>query len=150
MAHLRGNIDDRAGQLGFDETARDRLRHEKRGAHIEREDRVEILDLDVGEVSRSVHAGIIDQNLKRLAVGDGLLRSLDVGDIEHQRFGLLPAVADRGGGGFNLGFGARRKRDMRAGRSQRRRRRKPNAAPAAGDQRALAVETEGGSFGEAD
>ena len=39
---------------------------------------------------------------------------------------------------------------MRAGRGQRRRRRKPDAAAAAGDERAPAVEAEGGSLGERD
>ena len=39
---------------------------------------------------------------------------------------------------------------MRAGLRQRGRRREPNAAPAAGDERALAVETEGRSCGEVD
>jgi hypothetical protein len=51
---------------------------------------------------------------------------------------------------LDLGFGARGKRHLRTGGGQRRGRRKPDAAPAAGDQRALAVEAEGGSPGEVD
>ena len=39
---------------------------------------------------------------------------------------------------------------MRAGCRQRRGRRKPDAASAAGDERALAVEAEGGGLGEVD
>jgi hypothetical protein len=39
---------------------------------------------------------------------------------------------------------------MRAGLRERRRRRQPDAAPAAGDERAPAVEAEGRGFGEVD
>ena len=49
-----------------------------------------------------------------------------------------------------LGFGAGRQRHMRAGFRQRRRCGEPDAAPAAGDERALAVEAERGGLGEVD
>ena len=45
MAHLRGDVDDRAGQLRLDQPQRHRLRHEERGADVELDDGVEILDL---------------------------------------------------------------------------------------------------------
>ena len=133
MAHLRRDIDDGAGQFCFDEAARHRLRHEERGAHVERKDRVEILDLDVGQIGRSIHPGIIDQNLKRRGGGDRAPHGFDVGHVQHQRIGAIAARADRGRGFLDLGLGARRERDLRAGRRQGRRRRKPDAAPAAGD-----------------
>ena len=134
------------GSFAVDQPQRHRLRHEERRAHVEREDRVEILDLDVRQRSRPVHAGIVDENLKRLGRGDRPPRGLDVGDVEHQRVGLLAARADRRRRILDFAFGARGERHMRAGRRQRRRRRKPDAAPAAGDQRALAVEAEAREF----
>ena len=129
---------------------RHRLRHEERSAHVERKDGVEILDFDVGQMRRPIHAGIVDEDLKRFGRGDSLPRGLDVGHVEHQRVGFLAAGADRGRRVFDFLFGARGECDMRAGRRQRRRRREPDAAPAAGNQRTPAVEPEGRSLGELD
>ena len=99
---------------------------------------------------RPIHAGVVDEDLKRLGRGDRLSRGLDVGDVEHQRVGLLAAGADGTRRILDFLFGARGERDMRAGRGQRRRRRKPDAAAAAGNQRAPAVEAEGCTLGELD
>ena len=130
------------GSFATDQPQRHRLRHEERGAHIERENGVEVLDLDVRQMRRPVHAGIVDEDLKRFGRGDRLSRGLDVGDIEHQRVGLLAAGADGARRILDFLLGARGECHMRAGRGQRRRRRKPDAAATAGDERALAVEPE--------
>ena len=97
-----------------------------------------------GSIGRPVHAGIVDQDLIGRARGQAPAHRVDVGDVEHQRIGLLPARADGGGGLLDFAFGARRERHMRASIGQRRRCRQPDAAPAAGHQRAAAVEAEGG------
>jgi hypothetical protein len=126
------------------------LRHEKRRAHVERENRIEVFDLDVSQQRRTIHAGIVDENLKRLCRRNRLSRGLDVGDIDNERVGLLASRTDCRSRFFDLGFGTRRERHMRAGLRQCRGCRQPDAAPAAGDQRASAVETKGGSLGEVD
>jgi hypothetical protein len=95
------------------------------------------------EISRPIHSGIVDKDRKRLRLRDCLSRRVDVGHIQHQGFGLFAARADCGGGIVGLGFGSRGKNYMCARRGQRRSRRKSDAAPAASDQRALAVEAEG-------
>jgi hypothetical protein len=150
MAHLRRDVDNRTRQFRRDQPQRHRVRHEEGGADIERENRVEILDGDVRQISRAVHAGIVDEDLKRRRLRDRLSHGADVGDIEHQCLGLLAARADCRGGILDLGSGARRQRHVRAGRGQRRSCREPDAAPAAGDQRALSVEAERWSFSEID
>src|SRR5262249_47348854 len=73
-----------------------------------------------------------------------------IGDVELERVGLVAARGDRLRRGLDLLARARGERHVRAGLCQRRRRSEPDAASAAGDQRALAVETEGGRFGEID
>ena len=103
------------GSLASIKPQRHRLRHEERGAHVKRKYRVEILDLDVRQKRRAVHAGIVDQDLKRRGGGDGAPYGLDIGDVEHERIGPLAARADRGGGVLDLALGARRERHMRAG-----------------------------------
>ena len=143
MAHLRGDVDDRAGELGLDQPQRHRLRHEEGGAHIEIEDGVEVLDRHVRQIGRPVDAGIVDQDLIRRARRQRRTHRVDIGDVERERVGLLPARADGGGGFLDFLFGARDQRDMRAGIGQRRRGGQPDAAPAAGHQRAAAVEAEG-------
>ena len=75
-------------------------------------------------------------------------RRFDVGHVEHQRLGRPAARANGTGRLFNFRPRARRKRHLRAGVRQRRGRRKPDTAPAAGDERAPAVEAEGRSFRE--
>ena len=59
-----------------------------------------------------------------------------------------PPRANSTGRLFNFRLRARRNRHLRAGVRQRRGRRKPDPAPAAGDERAPAVEAEGRSFRE--
>ena len=99
---------------------------------------------------RAVHAGVVDKNLKRLGCRYGAPRGLNVGHVEHQRVGFLAAGADGVRRVFDFRPCARSKRHVGAGCGQRRRRRKPDAAPAAGDERAFAVEPEGGTLDEID
>jgi len=99
---------------------------------------------------RPVYAGIVDQDLKRLGGSDSSSRHLDVGDVEHQRIGPVATFADRVRGFVDFSLGPRCKRDMRAGRRQRRSSREPDAATGTGNQRALAVEAEGWSICQLD
>ena len=93
---------------------------------------------------------LLIEDLKRFGRGDRLPRRLDIGHVKHQRVGPLAARADRRCRILDFALGPRRERHMRAGCRQRRSRRQPDAAAAAGDERALAVEAEGGSLGERD
>ena len=151
VPHLRGDIDDRARKPGLDQSKGDRLRDEKRSTHVECKDRIEILDLDVGEISWPVRARVVDEDLKRRCRdGYGATSRFDVSHVEHQRLGLAAARANGARRLLDLPSGARRERHLRAGLGQRRGRCKPDAAPAAGDKRAPAVEAEGGSFRKID
>ena len=138
------------GSFVLDQPQRHRLRHEEGGAHIEREDGVEILNRHIRQIGRPVHAGIVDQDLVGRALAKRPAHGVDVGDVERKRVGLLPARADGGGGLLDFLRGARDQRDMRAGIGQCGRRGEPDAAPAAGHQRAPAVEAERGGGGEVD
>ena len=148
MTHLRRDVDDRTGKFFLDQPLGHRLRHEESGAHIQPHDGVEVLDLDVDQRRRPVHAGIVDQHLKRRACGKRCLDGGDIGDVERQRVGLLAARADRRRRFLDFGRRACGQRHMRAGVGQRGGGGETDAAPGAGDQRALAVEAEGGGRGE--
>ena len=144
MAHLRGDVDDRAGLLGFDQPARHRLRDEIGRAHVERKDRVEILDFDVDEISRTVRAGIVDEDVERRRPAAIAARAAAMSVTSSSSASACsPRARMARRRFFDFGRRARRKRHMRAGLRQRRGRRKPDAAPGAGDERALAVEPEG-------
>ena len=91
---------------------------------------------------------LLTRMLKGLGAGDGLLHGGEVGDVEHQRVGLLAASADACGGRLDLGFGAGGQRDMRAGIGECPGGGEADAAAGARDERALAVEAEGGGGGE--
>ena len=148
VAHLRGDVDDGARALCRHQATGDRLRDEEGSTHVEREDGVEILDLHVHEIGRPVGAGIVDQNVEGLGRCDRRAHRRNVGDVERQRRGASPARADRRRRRLDLGRGARRERHMRAGLRERRAGRQSDAAAAAGDERAPAVETEGWRCGE--
>ena len=131
--------------------ARHRLRHEKGGAHVEREDEVEILDLHVDERRRPVGAGIVDQDVERRLRGDRRLHRVDVAHVERERRRPVCPRARIASAASSISFArARGERHMRAGVGQRGGGGQPDAAPAAGHQRAPAVEAEGGRLGEVD
>ena len=138
------------GRFGLDESLRHRLRHEIRGADVEREHEVEVLDLHLDERRRLVGAGVVDQNVERLARGNRGARSLHVTHIDRKRIGLLAAIANRNGCSLDLRRGAGGERHMRAGVGQRGGRGEPDAAARAGHERAPAVEAERGRAGEVD
>ena len=75
---------------------------------------------------------------------------VDVGHVERQRIGLVAARADRRRGRLDLGLGARRERHMGAGGCERRGRRQPDAASAAGDEGTAAVQAKRGRLGQFD
>ncbi len=112
------------------------------------EDGVEVLDRHIDEQGRSVGARIVHKNVERLGLANERANRIDIGDVERRRAGLAVALADLGGRRFDLVFVARHQRDMRAGLGERRCGRKPDAAPGAGDQRALAVQAERGGDGK--
>ena len=61
------------------------MRDEERGTLVECKDRIEILNLHVGEISWTVPAGVVDEDLKRRCFGGyGAARRFDVGHVEHQ------------------------------------------------------------------
>ena len=150
VAHLRRYVDDRAGTLCLDQAPGHRLRHEEGGAHVEGKDGVEILDLDVHQMRRAIGAGIVDEHVERFGCRHGAAHRVEIGNVELKRVGLVPARANGVCRGLDLRLRARNERHMRAGLRQRRSCREPDAAPAAGDQRALAVETERRRFGKLD
>jgi len=87
-------------------------------------------------------AGVVDQHVEGLRRRDRTAHGIEVGDVELERVGLVAARDDRLRRGLDLLARARGERHLRAGLRQRRRRGEPDAASAAGDQRAFAVETE--------
>ncbi len=117
------------------------------GAHVELHDRVEILDRDVDQhgFGRLVPA-LLTRMLNGCGLRDRRLHGGEVGHVEHQRLGLArrargsPPPPPRS----RLACAPRASHARRL--RQRRRRREPDAAPAAGDERALAVEAEGGGL----
>ena len=82
MAHLRGHVDDRSSAFGPDQLARDRLRHEKGGAHIQRHHEIEVFDLHIDKRRRLVGAGIVHEDVKWLVRRNHLLRSLDIANVK--------------------------------------------------------------------
>ena len=98
----------------------------------------------------AVGAGVVDEDVEGLGLGDRVLHGGELGDVEHQRIGFLTASADGGCGGLDLGGGAGGERDMRAGIGQGSGGGEADAAAGAGDERALAVEAEGGGGGDVD
>ena len=125
---------------GLHHAPRHRLGDEERGALVERRDGVVVLLGHLQERRRAVGAGVVHQHVERRLRFDRGADGGEVGHVEHQRLGAAAFVADLGGGGFDLGRGARRQHDMRAGLRQRGRGRQANAAAGAGDQSAAAVE----------
>ena len=139
------------GRFGLDQPPRHRLRHEKGGAHVERR----MTKSKSSTFTSTNGAGrLVPALLTRMSNGclrgDRLLHGLDVAHVERER--RRPAARARGLPRPlpRSPLCARGQRDMRAGIGQRRGRRKPDAAPGAGHQRALAVEAEGGRLGQLD
>ena len=87
---------------------------------------------------------LLTRMLNGWASRDGGLHGRQIGDVEHQRLGLLPARPDRRRGRLDLRARARHQRHVRARVGQRRGRSQPDAAPGARHQGTLAVEAEGG------
>ena len=105
--------------------------------------------------STSIFGRLVPALLTRMSNGSRCRQraphGVDVGDVERQRVGLVAARADR------RRPPPRSRPCVRAASvtcapacGERRGRRQPDAAPAAGDQRALAVEAERGRAGEVD
>ena len=132
------------GCFGRDQPARHGLGDEVGRAHVEAHDGVEVLDGDVEQQLGPVGAGVVDEDVERLGARDRGLHGGEVGDVEDERLGLLPARTDRRRRRLDLARRARHQRHMRSGVRQRRGRRQADAPPGARHQRTLAVEAEGG------
>ena len=130
--------------LGLDQPSRHRLRDEIGGAHVQRHDESKSSTVTSTNGAGRLVPALLTRMSNGCCCGDRCLHGVDVGDVEHERVGLLAARADRVGGLLDLVRGARGERHMRAGIGQRRCGREPDAAPGAGHQRALAVEPERG------
>ena len=105
--------------------------------------------LHVHQDGRPVGAGIVDQDVERVGGARWRPRTASRSVTSStSASAALAAGADRGRRLLDLASGARRERHVRARRGKRRGSREPDAAPAAGDQRAPAVEPERGRGGE--
>ena len=102
VAHLRGDVDDGARLLGLDQPAGDGLGDEVGRAHVEPHDGVEVVDGDVEQRLGPVGAGVVDEDVEGLGAGYCRLHGGEVGDVEDERLGLLPARADRCSGRLDL------------------------------------------------
>jgi hypothetical protein len=143
-AHLRGHIDDGPATPRVDQLARDGLRHEIGGAHIQRKDEIEIFCLHVDEGCRLIGSGIIDQDVESRLFANRLSHRVNVADVERKMRSLLATRADRLGCLLDFLCCARSKRDIRAGICQRGGGRKANASAGTRHQGALTVEAKGG------
>ena len=88
MAHLRGDVDDRAGLLRVDQPPRHRLRDEIGGAHVQPHDRrrkSSIVTSSSG-FGRLVPA-LLTRMLNGAACSDRGLHGGKIGHVEHQRVG---------------------------------------------------------------
>ena len=142
MAHLRGDVDDRAPHRGRRHSPRHRLRDEERGALVQRGDGVVVLLGHIEERRRPVGAGVVDQDVERRLASIAARTAARSVTSSTSASALPPSVADLGRGRLDLGRGARRQHDMRAGLRQGRGCRQADAAAGAGDQGAAAVEAE--------
>src|SRR5260370_1376767 len=94
-----------------------------------RADGVEILDLDVHQMSWTIGAGIVDEHVERFRCRDRTAHGVEIGDVELERVGLVPARAKGLCRSLDLRLRARNERHVCARLGQRRGCREPVAAP---------------------
>ena len=144
MAHLRGNLDQRARQACTDQPTRHLAGQVKGGLEVEVNHSVKISVQGLGDQRGAVGAGAVDQNLERPGVGQGLFHSHRVGDIQHQHVGLGPIGTQSGSGSMQLGTRTGCQRDHRPGLCQGMGCGQPNAPTRPGHQGAAAIQAERG------
>ena len=127
-----------------DHPPRHGLRHEERGALVQRDDGVVVLFGHLEERRGPVGAGVVHQHIERRLCVDRGAHGGEVGHVQHQRFGAAAFVADLRGCRLDLGCGARGQDDVRAGLRQGCGGGEADAAAGAGDQRAAAFKAQGG------
>ncbi len=111
-------MNDRTGPAGSPHAPRHGLSSEKCRAQVEAEHGIELILRHVEEVSRAVGAGVVEQDVERIPLGQRGLQHRRVADIASQSLGLSTGITDRSGRRFDLAAGTRHQRDVRTGRSQ--------------------------------
>ncbi len=142
MPHLRRHVDDDAAAFG-DHQPRRRLRDEKGRPDVETEEKVEGRLVDLEKGLRPIEAGIVDKDVEVAETGYGVAHRIRSGDVEGQRPRLAPAGGDLTSDRGELARCPAHQHDLGAGSRERQCDSAADAAPRAGHQRQLAVETKG-------
>jgi hypothetical protein len=144
MAHLGGDVHDRAPDVAIDHPARDRLGDEEGRTHVQRHHEIQIRDGHLREGRRAIGARVVHQDVERAGRRDPRPRALELGDIHRQRLGGPAIGADRHGGRLDLVARARGHHHMRTRGSERDSRAEADAAACTCHQRPAPVQPHGG------